>query len=105
MSGGFSREALVEDDVLPVRPQGRWLQFVAARTADQRILPSWTATIRDASNAVKSDAVELAEMAFKKWRAAARDGSVAYSLQDWNASSRRTSTARLQFCSSPGRHG
>lgn len=81
MSRGYSDGVLVKGDILPIHPSGRWVQFVAATVQDEWILSSWNEAARHDIDVVKQDAVELAEMAFKKWRAAAREGRVARSLK------------------------
>jgi hypothetical protein len=77
---GFS-DGELEGDELPVRPDG-YLEFVCAEPEDKAILPSWVDAVRDSSNPVRRDAVELAGMAFKKWREARSHREVADTLED-----------------------
>lgn len=78
---GFSDGELVEGDELPVRPDG-FIEFYAARPADTQILPKWIAAVQNESNPVRRDSVDLAGLAFKKWRDARRRNEAANSLQD-----------------------
>ncbi len=74
MGGPFIEE-------FPVAP-GKLLKFVFATRRDMKGLQSWKEAVRGKNNPILLDAVELATIAFRRWREAKAKGRVANSIQE-----------------------
>lgn len=65
----------------PVAP-GKNLKFVYATRRDTKGLQSWRDAVHGKNNPILLDAVELATLAFRRWREAKTKGRVASSIQE-----------------------
>ncbi len=61
---------------------GKTLKYVFATRRDGKGLQSWKGAVRGKANPILLDAVELATLAFRRWREAKAKGRVANSIQE-----------------------
>ena len=61
---------------------GKKLEFVFAKRNDHRLFNRWVKSANPGSNPNVLNAMELATLAFRRWKEAHKEGQVAHSVQD-----------------------